>query len=256
MSIPCLDEYVDYAASVGVAPDVAQSAHGHIRSGASTMLAASGKFTSGKDTVALASMDVLGVKDVDHLSFASALKVELGEVFETLRCSPSPTCAIDAVVATQGVSRDHVAFVTGLVWTQVRADASLDGYSRTTEIRTALQYWGTEVRRSQDEMYWVKKAMASAITASAAGKSVVFTDLRYPNEEDACRAAGFYTIRLDISSETQAQRLWDRDGITPDPATMSHPSENALDTHTGFTLRFDNEGTLTEAVSTVTSLWM
>jgi hypothetical protein len=159
------------------------------------------------------------------------------------------------VALYQGVARDHAAFVVGLVWTQVRADETLTGYGRTTEIRTALQYWGTEVRRAQDELYWVKKAIAGATKASAAGKSVVFTDLRYPNEEEACRKAGFFTVRLDISSETQAQRLWDRDGITPDPATMAHPSENALDDHPGFTLRFDNNGSLADAVKAVAALW-
>ncbi|MCP4792073.1 MAG: hypothetical protein GY882_01860 [Actinomycetia bacterium] len=249
------DDFIAYAVSVGVDVETAEAAHTNISKGSSFQLGTSGKFASGKDTVALAAIGVLGAANVDHRSFASDLKSEVGQVIDIVRSATSPEGAVATVVASQGVVAAQAAFVVGLLWVQVRVDAQVNGYSRTTEVRTALQYWGTEMRRAQDEQYWVKRAVAGAIRATAAGKTVIFTDLRYPNEEEALRKAGFNTVRLDVTTETQAQRLWDRDGLRPDPATMAHPSENALDAHEGFTLRFDNDGTLAEAVQMVTALW-
>ncbi|MCP4793225.1 MAG: hypothetical protein GY882_07850, partial [Actinomycetia bacterium] len=239
---------------VGVDVETAEAAHTNIAGGSSYLLGTSGKFASGKDTVALAAVSAMGAVDVDHRSFASDIKSEVGEVIDIVRAATSPEGAVATVVSAQGVVAAQAAFVVGLLWVQVRTDAA-DGYSRTTEVRTALQYWGTEMRRAQDEQYWVKRAVAGAIRATAAGKTVIFTDLRYPNEEEALRRAGFHTVRLDVTSEAQARRLWDRDGLRPDPATMAHPSENALDAHEGFTLRFDNDGSLVEAVMQVAALW-
>lgn len=52
--------------------------------------------------------------------------------------------------------------------------------------RRVLQYVGTEGFRALDPDHWVKRAMADV----GPGELVVFTDVRFPNEADAIRAAG------------------------------------------------------------------
>jgi len=82
-----------------------------------------------------------------------------------------------------------------------------------------LQWWGTELRRAQDPNYWVKKTFV-AIPKNA--DIVMITDVRFPNEADAVKQQGGYTINVQrLREDGQPYYSGDR------PA--DHISETALD---------------------------
>lgn len=58
-------------------------------------------------------------------------------------------------------------------------------------IRRLLQWWGTEYRRTQDESYWIKKALKSNV------KNTVFTDVRFLNEALMILALGGIIIEIE-----------------------------------------------------------
>ena len=56
---------------------------------------------------------------------------------------------------------------------------------------------------------------------------------------------------LVSTSQTQAERLMGRDGLTVDPAAGQHPSETVLDDYEGFHVRVSNDGPIEEPVSAI-----
>lgn len=79
------------------------------------------------------------------------------------------------------------------------------------EIRTQLQRLGTEGIRYIDDRFWIKAAFAKIDALREAATPVVVTDVRYPNEADAIKAAGGYLVRivrdLPDSGDTHASEL-------------------------------------------------
>ncbi len=90
------------------------------------------------------------------------------------------------------------------------------------EIRRLLQWWGTDLRRAQDQMYWVKKAERKAIEVSEQGFTPVFTDVRFPNEAEMIRDHGGIIVRVSAPLLTRERRL----GTLP----PEHASEVMIDT--------------------------
>jgi hypothetical protein len=88
----------------------------------------------------------------------------------------------------------------------------------TPEIRALLQWWGTELRREQDEDYWVKKGMEMVHEAAAYSDLVVITDVRFANEADLIRANGGLVVEVYAPQKIRMLRLG---GIAP----PSHASE-------------------------------
>jgi hypothetical protein len=79
------------------------------------------------------------------------------------------------------------------------------------EVRRFLQNLGQGIR-AVDSEFWIRAALKAAQEVSDAGKPVVFTDVRYPNEAQALRDAGMPLVWID------------RPGLT----RMTHESENLL----------------------------
>ena len=79
------------------------------------------------------------------------------------------------------------------------------------EVRRFLQNLGQGIR-AVDSEFWVRAALKTAQEVSDAGKPVVFTDVRYPNEAQALRDAGMPLVWVA------------RPGVT----RMDHESENLL----------------------------
>ncbi len=77
------------------------------------------------------------------------------------------------------------------------------------EIRQLLQWWGTELRRAQDPMYWVNKGMAEAKLQadSEAIHLVVITDVRFGNEAEIIREAGGLVFEVIATTATRQYRL-------------------------------------------------
>ena len=88
-----------------------------------------------------------------------------------------------------------------------------------------LQWWGTELRRSQNPNYWVDKTMRSIRAELINPKAIaIITDVRFPNEADAIKSNGGYTINVQRLLSDGTQYL--------DPnRPVDHPSETALDNY-------------------------
>jgi len=86
------------------------------------------------------------------------------------------------------------------------------------EVRRLLQHIGQTVR-DYDEDFWLNVAARKISGAAGWGIPVVVTDVRYPNEYDALRRAGFTMVRVVRPSEA------------PPAPHGNHVSETALDGH-------------------------
>lgn len=80
--------------------------------------------------------------------------------------------------------------------------------------RAIMQWWGTEYRRAQDDLYWVKKAMARC--TGTGPLLYVIDDCRFDNEAQAIRDAGGVLVRVNRPNG-------------PTPSNPDHPSETGLD---------------------------
>lgn len=170
----------------------------------SRLVGLSGYARSGKDTVA----ELLGF---ERVSFAQPMRDAL--------------FALNPVVAVDNSERKiRVQDVIG--------EYGWDGYKESfdgKEIRELMQRLGTEVGRKQwDEDFWVNIAMDKAIDLLDAGKSVVFTDVRFVNEAEKIQYYGGEVWRVN------------RPGIRP---ANGHVSETGMDGWV-FDVVIDNDGTL------------
>ena len=210
-------------------------------------LAVSGKLASGKDTIAALVMQRLNADPCSQLSWATPLKDEMDAILADIVSSFDQGTAIDKV-RDRGISHSEASHLVSELWHDA---ASLHARARTPKVRWALQFLGTNVRRAQDPDYWVHRAVATAISTVGAGTSVYFTDCRFPNEVEAARRIGLYTVRLEVSATVQAERLRNRDGLRLDHDAASHPSETALDGYSGFDLVVNNDGPIYQAVEVI-----
>lgn len=202
----------------------------------------SGKMGSGKDTIAPLLMPALNRVKQSHRFFAAPLKDELNEIILIIQNSASQEEANLRVSRDmQTNAKDHVAFVIDTLWSPVKSGELKTSYDRTEQSRLALQHWGTQVRRAQDENYWVNRAIRSVSPELAEGISVYVTDARFPNELDAVKEIGGLLIRLDVSPEVQEKRIFDRDGIVISDAARNHVSETAVDDYERFDVRLNTD---------------
>lgn len=190
-------------------------------------LGVSGKIGAGKDTVAPLVAEGLGFTNASHLSFAKPLREEMNVVIEIVKKSSSVEEASKRVA--DQLEANNVQVAIEALYDEVKSGAVTNSYQRTPGTRTALQWWGTEVRRAQDENYWVKKAVRMAFDSMAEGGSIYVTDARFPNEADAITNVGGFLLRLVVSEEEQARRIINRDGDAPKKEALNHLSETALD---------------------------
>lgn len=201
----------------------------------------SGRKASGKDTLAPAVMSAFGHDNPTYLSFADPLKDEVDLFIQACREAASRDEASQKIAALDGVDPMTSAERSTLV--DILYDTSQDpaehARSHSVNAVRALQYYGTEVRRTADPNYWVEKARTSARKALARGSACVFTDARFPNEVTGLKQEGAFTIRLEVSPEVQKERLLGRDGHIPTQYTLGHSSETALDGFTGFDVIVD-----------------
>jgi hypothetical protein len=215
-------------------------------------LVVSGRLSSGKDVVAAAVMEQLGYCNSVQVSFASALRKELGELLEIARLNDLDD-TVAKIAAHAAVSKDDAATTASLLHQATRLNPTVTPYTRTREMRLALQAWGTEVRRHHDGDYWVKRGALDVIDALSDGKAVHITDARFINEIEVAKALGFWAIRLEVDPAIRAKRLLGRDGLTIDPVSENHPSEVELESFNGFDQRVSNNGSLNETVAAIIS---
>lgn len=64
------------------------------------------------------------------------------------------------------------------------------------EVRRILQELGMTIR-ALDPDFWLRAALTKVTEANDAGSPVVITDVRFPNEADSLRRAGFHLLYVD-----------------------------------------------------------
>jgi hypothetical protein len=79
------------------------------------------------------------------------------------------------------------------------------------EVRRTLQELGMAIRAIDPE-FWLRAALAKVTEANESGVPAVITDVRFPNEADRLRRAGFHLVYID------------RPGVPQ----LDHASEGAL----------------------------
>lgn len=264
-----VDAIVDAALSYDVAPDVAVNAARHLAGDHVVFVGMSAKMGGGKDSTAPPVLALLGARTAVQHSFAFALKNELDALFSDIRYwasqvpRPGPAGLSDDgrwslsgfLAGRHDIPVEQVfTFFSGAVATEVLANPDVHSRTRTTAVRAALQALGTDVRRAQDDLYWVKRTVAPAVALLAAGQSVFFTDDRFPNEVDSVRLLSGLTVRLDVTRQTQLDRLSARDGAIPvTEEALNHLSETALDDYPHFDVRVSNDGTPTQTLQEIRS---
>lgn len=207
-----------------------QQAFEKLSKGEVLLLGVSGRMASGKDTVGPRIVASLGyAENAFHEFFAKALKEEINQVIVAIRENATKEEAIEQISSTMKVLEQYAREAVNMLWDDVKSRVITSAYDRTTAVRAALQYWGTEFRRKQDDDYWVKRTMQAMVAHLASGRSVFVTDARFENEVDAIRRAGGFTVRLKVSRPVQIARLKGRDGIDPSEDALNHLSESALD---------------------------
>lgn len=201
------------------------------------IFAMSGKMGSGKDTIGNEITKADCVKDYTliNMSYASPVRTEMVEILEAYK-----TMSAQEINDKFDVSIFKVKKLVDLI-----GDDSV--YERSISSRQAIQYWGTDVRRNQNNNYWVNKIVELSIKLINENKSVYITDVRFPNEAMSIIDLGGKIIRLEVSTSTRKSRIMSRDGIVPTDEQLNHISEVSLDNYE-FEKVFDG----TESLQTLT----
>lgn len=124
-----------------------------------------GKMGNGKNSVGLILCKKYGYEEA---SFAFELRMEVSE-------------AIRSKTFPEGVPEHIRQYLSTCDPEDVWLKPTPDG------MRIALQYWGTDLRRAEDEDYWVKLLFANIKGTDC---KYVVTDVRFPNEAKAIAENG------------------------------------------------------------------
>ncbi len=147
------------------------------------LIGLTGPAGSGKDSAADALVHLAGFTKV---AFADALRAEVCAAFgvplQYLTARDTKEHPIQALALSR-------CMVMGFLATLREQQLDLDE-DAPRSARQIMQWWGTEFRRARDENYWIARAVQRIKRLHKQGKSVVLTDVRFPNEADAIRALG------------------------------------------------------------------
>ncbi|MGV9546847.1 deoxynucleotide monophosphate kinase family protein [Streptomyces ardesiacus] len=149
-----------------------------------------GRARAGKDTAGKWLVDNRGYRRV---GFADALKAAV------LGVNPIVGTDEDDLVSEGERLADVLDF-----WGPERA-------KDVPEVRRLYQEFGRSMR-AVDPDIWIRPVLAKAMKANDTGVPVVVTDVRYPNEVESLRRAGFHLVYIE------------RPGVPQ----MDHESENSL----------------------------
>ena len=179
-----------------------------------------GKMGYGKDYVGNLIKD--NFSNVEKISFADALKEEVEYIINLIRNNSS----LEHIAYEMNVSKDEIKplYIAMIAFKDINA---LTVKKKNSTIRFMLQYWGTDVRRKNNENYWVQKTVDKILEINKLGNVALITDGRFPNELKGVSELNGITIQLDISREKQIENLLNRDGILPNKEAFNHPSETS-----------------------------
>lgn len=198
---------------------------------AGIVLGLSGKIGAGKDTIgSLLSMEdeITDLRFISVYSFAAPLKEEINTLLHCYKHGQPLPAQLFNDVSVADMNKIH-----DILQTALKTDPNVKAHSRNPAIREALQFWGTEVRRKQDPLYWVKKTMHRVLTFASGNVHTIITDVRFENEAQAIADFAGLVIRLDVDTEIRKKRVMARDGLW---TGNEHESETALDNYPDFDL--------------------
>ena len=211
-----------------------------------------GKMGYGKDYVGNLIKD--NFSNVEKISFADALKEEVEYIINLIRNNSS----LEHIAYEMNVSKDEIKplYIAMIAFKDIN---ELTVKKKNSTIRFMLQYWGTDVRRKNNENYWVQKTVNKILEINKLGNVALITDGRFPNELKGVSELNGITIQLDISKEKQIENLLNRDGILPNKEAFNHPSETSYLEYKDFNLILtedvlsDNDLILSEIKKTIDS---
>ena len=179
-----------------------------------------GKMGYGKDYVGNLIKD--NFSNVEKISFADALKEEVEYIINLIRNNSS----LEHIAYEMNVSKDEIKplYIAMIAFKDIN---ELTVKKKNSTLRFMLQYWGTDVRRKNNENYWVQKTVDKILEINKLGNVALITDGRFPNELKGVSELNGITIQLDISREKQIENLLNRDGILPNKEAFNHPSETS-----------------------------
>ena len=179
-----------------------------------------GKMGYGKDYVG--NLIKNSFSNIEKISFADALKEEVEHIINLTRNNSS----FEHIAYEMNVSKDEIKplYIAMITFKDIN---ELTVKKKNSTIRFMLQYWGTDVRRKNNENYWVQKTVDKILEINKLGNVALITDGRFPNELKGVSELNGITIQLDISKEKQIENLLNRDGILPNKEAFNHPSETS-----------------------------
>lgn len=246
--------------------EVLSKAVGAINNGSVSILGFSGKKGAGKDTFADGFRKKLeaGGQQVEIVAFGSAVKGEATSIIEQIRywlkvdnASLTKDEFLTMLARTNNFSVEQATHIYDLVARDIDNDGEgLDGWSRTPSVLSLVQYLGTDVRQPQDKLYWVRRTVQDITMNAFMGVSTIISDVRFFHEVETIQEISAYVVRVNVSPETQAERLAKRDNISLTAAALSHRSETELDAYEKFDDVVDNNsGELNEKIHGSYTRW-
>lgn len=195
------------------------------------LYAMSGKMGAGKDTIGDGIKERL--KSYGHnvvsMSYALPIRKEMEEVLNHYEAHKDYKMTAKYFNVSSCKIKEFIRLLNGK-----------DVYRRTDESRLAIQYWGTDVRRSQDTNYWINQLVKMIVSELNNGNSVEISDVRFENEADSILDLNGKIIRIELPDKVRVERIINRDSLVPTESHLNHISETALDNYK-FRRVFDGE---------------
>lgn len=180
-----------------------------------------GKMGSGKDY--LARLLVTNINEpIKCISFADALKEEVENLIQRKRMGKN--------LLELSAEFDLPKHVIDSIFNEILPSrlTGISAYKKTPEIRKLFQFYG-DVRRAEDPLYFIRKTFDKVTSLLRQSYTVIITDVRFPNEYEACHEHDAILIHMNIDRKTRHARLEARDGFIPSIEAEEHVSETALD---------------------------
>lgn len=204
----------------------------------------SGKFVSGKTTIANELVKLYGYKRVaiaDNIKFIcnKLIKSQFTDnnKKDTLYNFFTNKIKLDSYASDELVN-NLFKYFNDFIRTKKRTWIITDNeFFKNDDYRELTQVVGTIVRDMYGVDIWVKWY----IKAIENEEKIICDDVRLKTEKEHLENNGFTIIRLDITKETQNERHKALYGTLPDEERRNHFTEIDLD-NTHFDIRIDNNG--------------
>lgn len=197
------------------------------------LVAFCGPMASGKDTYGEHFKSLF--PNAVQYSFAVPLREEIDSIIDLIKKNFSAK----TISEIMKVNEDEAETILNIL----KNSTNLNSKSRTPEMRKALQYWGTNVRRHSNPNYWVDLGAKYITKLLNENIPVYITDARFLNEIELINSLGGITFLLKISKENQMNRLLKRDGIKTNFEALTHPSETEHKLYNNYSFAIDTEKT-------------